>query len=210
MKAKKRKCFFTLLFLVCIFLVGCYPKEVKPAKPVIYLYPTVEQEVAVKLDYQGEVLVTYPEYKDGWKVTAKPDGTLINKEDGKEYSYLFWEGKSKDKWDMSKGFVVKGEDTKDFLQETLAKMGLTPKEYNEFIVYWLPRMQDNKYNLISFSKEEYEERAKLQVTPRPDSILRVFMVFKPLKKAIIVEPQEINAFERKSFTLVEWGGAEVE
>ena len=209
MKAKKRKCFFASLFLVCIFLVGCYPKEVKPAKPVIYLYPTVEQEVAVKLDYQGEVFVTYPEYKDGWKVTAKPDGTLINKADGKEYSYLFWEGKSKDKWDMSKGFVVKGEDTKNFLQETLAKMGLTPKEYNEFIVYWLPRMQDNKYNLISFSNEEYEERAKLQVTPKPDSVLRVFMVFKPLKKAVKVEPQEINAFERKGFTLVEWGGAEV-
>lgn len=210
MKAGKRKVFFASLFLLCIFLVGCYPKEVKPKKPVIYLYPTEEQEVAVKLDYQGEVFVTYPEYKDGWKVTAKPDGTLINKEDGKEYSYLFWEGKSKDKWDMSKGFVVKGEDTKDFLQETLAKMGLTPKEYNEFIVYWLPRMQDNKYNLISFSKDEYEERAKLQVTPKPDSVLRVFMVFKPLKKAIKVEPQELNTFERKGFTLVEWGGAEVE
>lgn len=107
-------------------------------KPVIYLYPEKEQEVNVKLDLDGKFTFTYPEYNDGWKVTAKPDGTIIS--DGKEYSYLFWEGLMPTfKPDFKEGFVVKGNDSVEFLRETLAKMGLTPKEYNEFIVYWAPK-----------------------------------------------------------------------
>ncbi|MBU3143847.1 hypothetical protein [Clostridium sp. CF012] len=49
---------------------------------------------------------------------------------------------------MAKGFVVKGSETEKFLQEKLEYLGLTPKEYNEFIVYWLPVMKENKYNLL--------------------------------------------------------------
>jgi len=183
--------------------------EPKDEKPVIYLYPTSEQRVTVKLNYKGKLTCTYPEYNDGWNVTAYPDGKLINLEDNKEYSYLFWEGESDVKWDMTKGFVVKGEDTRDFLQEKLSLMGLIPKEYNEFIVYWLPQMENNKYNLIKFAEEEYEKLAPLEITPKPDSVQRIFMVFKELNKAIEVEDQELKAFKREGFTVIEWGGTEV-
>ena len=88
-------------------------------------------------------------------------------------------------------------------------MGLTPREYNEFIVYWLPRMQDNPYNLITFQEEAYTQHAELDVTPKPDSVLRVFMAYQGLEKPISVEEPEITAFERTGFTVVEWGGTEV-
>jgi len=208
MKTYKTKFLIILLSLILITFTGC-TKEERDKKPVIYLYPTSEQSVSVKLDYEGELTCTYPEYKDGWNVIAKPDGTLTNIEDKREYSYLYWEGISKNQWDMSKGFVVKGEDTEEFLQEKLEYMGLTPREYNEFIVYWLPIMQENKYNLITFAGEDYENLAKLNITPKPDSILRVMMLFKSLDKPIEVEEQEIKSFERKGFTVVEWGGREV-
>ena len=110
---------------------------------------------------------------------------------------------------MSEGFVVKGEDTKEFLQEKLEYMGLTAKEYNEFIVYWLPKLQENKYNLIYFAGEEYNENAKLEITPTPDSILRVMMVYKPLDKHIEIKEQKLEKWERKGFAVVEWGGTEV-
>ncbi len=180
-----------------------------PEKPVIYLYPESETEVSVRLDYKGKLTCTYPEYNDGWAVIAKPDGSLRDISTGREYSYLFWEGIDDTKYDMTKGFVVKGEDTAEFLQETLAKMGLTPKEYNEFIVYWLPKMQNNPYNLITFQGETYTETAKLIVSPNPDSVLRVFMVYTALDAPIEVEMPEIEVFERKGFTLVEWGGTEI-
>ncbi len=208
MKTNKAKFLITLLSLILITFTGC-ENDKMTKKPVIYLYPTSEQSVSVKLDYNGELTCTYPEYKDGWNVIAEPDGTLTNIGDKRKYSYLYWEGISKNQWDMSKGFVVKGEDTEEFLQEKLEYMGLTPREYNEFIVYWLPIMQENKYNLITFAGEDYENLAKLNITPKPDSILRVMMLFKSLDKPIEIEEQEIKSFERKGFTVIEWGGTEV-
>ena len=193
------------LFEQCAYIIH--------AKPVIYLYPTQIERVRVQLDYKGKLIADYPEYNydtNGWKVTAHPDGTIINS-DGKEYSYIFWEGipdKEID-YDLSKGFIVKGEDTVNFLQQTLSKMGLIPKEYNEFIVYWYPKMKDNAYNLIHFAEEEYTDIATLTITPKPDSMLRVFMVYKPLEEPVQIQEQDLKSFERKGFTVVEWGGAEL-
>ena len=196
-----------VLAIVLSFHSCC--KEHVTEKPAVYLYPQTETNVSVTLDYNGELTCTYPKYENGWNVTAYPDGTLRNLADGKEYSYLFWEGNARFSFDFSKGFVVKGEDTGEFLQEKLAYMGLTPKEYNDFIVYWLPRMQNNPYNLISFQNEAYQENAKLTVDPAPDSMLRVFMAYRPLNKAVEVEEQTLTPFERQGFTVVEWGGCEV-
>ncbi|MCK5412768.1 MAG: hypothetical protein KAI57_00140 [Candidatus Pacebacteria bacterium] len=183
-------------------------------KPVIYLYPQEKREIYVKLDFNGEFIATYPDYDyiiNGWEVTAYPDGKIINHADNKEYSYLFWEGKNYNKmdYDFSKGFVIEGKNTVEFLQEKLEKLGLTPKEYNEFIVYWYPKMKDNKYNYVYFAGREYADTAVLNINPEPDSILRVFMVFKSLEEKIKVEPQELKSFERKGFAVVEWGGTEI-
>ena len=177
-------------------------------KPVIYLYPEEKTEVSVKLDYDGELTATWPAYEDGWNVTACPDGALSDAQ-GNEYSYLFWEGVSDTAYDFTEGFCVAGEDTTAFLRQTLAQLGLTPREYNEFIVYWLPKMQENPYNLIAFQGEAYTDTAKLAIEPQPDSLLRVFMAWKPLKRPVTIRPQELPPFERIGFTVVEWGGAQV-
>ena len=180
-------------------------------KPVIYLYPPKTEQVSVTLAYTGRLTVTYPDYNQGWQVNAYPDGKLINKANGREYSYLFWEGLDSDAtYDMSNGFLVKGADTEAFLQKTLAKLGLMPKEYNEFIVYWLPKMINHSYNIIHFaSQTEYGDRAKLTILPVPDAILRVFMVFKPVEEAVDVHSQPLPGFKRTGFSVVEWGGSEL-
>ncbi len=177
-------------------------------KPVIYLYPQRETKVNVKLDYSGELTCTYPEYNGGWTVTASPGGTLTDNK-GQTYNYLYWEGKSQTKYDMSKGFCVKGEDTGEFLETALNKLGLNRREANEFIVFWLPLMQDNKYNLISFQTDSYTESAKLYITPKPDTLIRVFMAYKPLEEYTEIEEQILSSPERTGFTAVEWGGAKV-
>ena len=178
------------------------------AKPVIYLYPEEEVQVSVTLNYKGELTSTYPAYEGGWTVTARPDGTLTD-EEGREYYCLFWEGETDVKYDFSKGFVVKGEETEAFLEDALATLGLTDKEANEFIIYWLPRMEGNPYNLISFQNELYTDSARLAIDPVPDSVLRVFMAWKGLTKPVDVEEQILEPFERTGFTVVEWGGCEV-
>lgn len=185
------------------------PDEALAAKPVIYLYPEQETVVTVKLNFDGKLTTTYPEYNDGWRVLAKPDGTLTDPNTGREYYCLFWEGVTETQYDMTKGFVVAGKDTEAFLETTLAEIGLTDKEANEFIIYWLPQMEGNAYNLISFQRQAYTDSAELTVDPAPDSILRVFMAWKPIDEPIEIAPQYFENFEREGFTVVEWGGARV-
>lgn len=183
-----------------------------PAKPVIYIYPEETTDVSVKLHINetGHLTYTYPQYDEdkGWNVTAEP-GSVLYDETGREYSYLFWEGVSEQQWDMETGFVVKGSDTVSFLQEKLEYLGLTPREYNEFIVYWMPKMQDNEYNLISFQTDKYEEYAALEITPEPDSIQRVFMAYRPLDGYEEIPEQVLEPFERHGYSVIEWGGVEI-
>lgn len=184
------------------------PANPRTGKPVIYLYPEQKQDVEVKLDFQGELGYTFPIYNGGWNVTAQPDGTLTNKADGSTHYYLFWDGNAfRNDWDFSKGFVVKGSEAQSFLLEKLPRLGLTPREYNDFITYWVPELAQNEYNLITFSTTQYEQTAPLHITPAPDTIIRVHMVYKPLEAPVAVKEQTLPAVPaRDGFTVVEWGG----
>ncbi len=178
-------------------------------KPVIYLYPEKELDITVELDYDGILTHSYPAYpKGGWKVTASPDGTLIN-HTGQEFYALFWEGKPTQKITPKEGFVIPGELTVAFLEESLATLGLNRREANEFIMFWMPQMENNAYNFISFEGSEYAERASLKITPTPETIIRVMMHTKPLEHRIDIPLQDLNVLkmERKGFTVVEWGGS---
>ena len=92
----------------------------------------------------------------------------------------------------------------------LNELGLNTKEANEFIVYWLPLMQENPYNVISFQTDRYTDSVKLDITPAPDSLLRVYMTYYAANEAIEIEPQSFESFERQGFTVVEWGGGIIE
>ena len=198
-----------LALLLLAALTGCWP--VKPSyseKPVIYLYPEAETDVTVRLDYAGDLTCTYPAYDGTWRVAAAPDGTLTD-ENGQTYRYLYWEGTDNVQYDFSEGFCVPGDKTAAFLEDALAQLGLTRAEANEFIIYWLPQMEQNTYNLISFQQSAYTDAARLTITPQPDTLLRVFMAWKPLTRAVEIVPQTLTAPERTGFTAVEWGGSEV-
>ena len=192
-----KNCFAgTLTAAFCSGLTACLQQESAAEKPVIYLYPEQETTVSVSLDYAGTLTATYPAYEDGWTVTAEPDGTLYD-ENGNEYSYLFWEGENNIDYDFSKGFCVAGADTADFLREKLAEIGLTPREVQRIYRVLAAEMQDNPYNLISFQSEAYTDAAKLDIDPTPDSVLRVFMAWKPLGRPQTIEPQTFTPFARR-------------
>ncbi len=200
------------LFLAIVFLFTacgkCNSEEediVPTLKPVIYLYPEEPKEVSVKLEYEGTLTCTYPKYENGWTVTAYPDGTLTD-EDGAEYNYLYWEGLDNKKSDFTTGFCIPGEDTATFLEYALERLGLNRREANEFIIYWLPLMEQNPYNVISFQTSAYTEMAKLHIIPEPDTMIRVFMSWYSVEEPVSIPEQELTAPERQGFTVVEWGG----
>ena len=199
-----------LVFSLLLALSACRtPRNDVGEKPVIYLYPEEETLVTVRLEMNGQLTASYPAYGEGWTVLAAPDGTLTDPSTGRTYYCLFWEGLLHADFDLSRGFVVPGDQTAPFLEEALAQLGLTHREANEFILYWLPRMEGNPYNLISFQQKAYTGSAALTVDPAPDTVLRVFMAWKGLDAWMEVEPQTLTAPERTGFTVVEWGGAEL-
>ena len=70
-------------------------------------------------------------------------------------------------------------------------------------------MQENVYNLIAFQSDTYTQAAQLSIEPAPDTLLRVFMAWKPLDMAVDIPAQTLNVPAREGFTVVEWGGCQV-
>jgi hypothetical protein len=181
-------------------------------KPIIYLYPEADTELSVRLGKPENITVSYPAYGDGWHVLAQPDGTLVDLKTDRRLYALYWEGKNEKAPSMDEGFVVAGADTASFLEEKLALLGLSDREAEEFIVYWLPVLQDSAYNLIRFeTMEEIEDYMPLKLSVEPDTLIRVLMAYRPLEEAVEVPEQVLpQTPERKGFTVVEWGGTKAE
>lgn len=183
---------------------------ITPAKPIIYLYPENETELMVKLGNPEKITCSYPKYEKEWQVTAKTNGTLLDMKTQRELYALYWEGKDMPEPAMTEGFIVKGEDTIKFLEEKLEILGLNAREAEEFIIYWLPKMQNNKYNYIRFATiEEINEYMPLEFSVQPDSIIRVLMQYKSIEEYIEIPEQKLQTPERYGFVAVEWGGSEL-
>lgn len=186
--------------------------EILSEKPIIYLYPVSDTAVTVKLKVSGELTFTYPEYKNGWEFIARPNGDLTFGDD--TYNYLFWESTQKYSMNYDEfavGFHVKGEDATSFLQKTLIEAGLTSKERTDFITYWAPRLAQNEMNFIRFEFNESCNRfAELEITPKPDELYRIYMLWFPTTSITKTTPQEIKTVIREGFTVIEWGGQELQ
>ena len=179
--------------------------EVK--KPVLYLYPDKDMKVNVTFDNKNNLLSTYPKYKDKWSVMAKTDGTLID-DNGREYYALYWDESIKHKEKFETGFYVKSEDSIKFLEEKLFEMGFTDKEANEFIMYWLPIMEQGGDNLVHFHfTEDRQKQNKINIEPKVDSLFRVSIEIKKVNEEVSIKEQKIEKFERYGFSALEWGGS---
>lgn len=182
--------------------------ELVDYKPIIYLYPEKEENITVQLGYKEKLSASYPKYENEWNVYAYPNGDLVDNKTGRRLYALYWEGNSHPSKVKEEGFVVKKEDTITFLEEKLKILGLTEREADEFIIYWLPKMESNNYNYIYFETiEEINNYMPLTINPKPDTIIRVQMDFKPLEDKINVKEQILTTPTRNGFTVVEWGGS---
>lgn len=176
-------------------------------KPVIYLYPTETTKVSVKVEPQRGFSYTDPPYNNGWEVMADPDGKLTEVSSGKNYPYLFWEGKGGIYATPEMGWTVRRADVKKFLTSKLQEYHFSQKEIADFLEFWLPRMQEKPYYFITFlGTSEMNRLAPLEITPKPDTVIRVLMDFTPLDNPIPSKSYKISVPERKGFTVMEWGG----
>ena len=175
-------------------------------KPILYLYPTSTTKVTVNFEKENNFTTTYPKFNKEWTVTANPNGDLYD-ENGNYYYGLYWEEKVKAKVNFDEGFYVEKEDAISFLEEKLEYIGLNAKEKNEFIMYWLPILESNEKSLVYFElTNERENFNKIQISPKPDSLLRIAMHVKKVNKKVEIKEQKLTKFNRIGFSAVEWGG----
>lgn len=185
----------------------CDEPDMTVKKPVLYLYPEEDMMVNVTFDNKDKLLSTYPKYKDEWNVFAKKDGTLID-ENGRKYYALYWDENIKHEEKFKTGFYVKSKDSIKFLEEKLFEMGFTDREANEFIMYWLPIMEQGGDNLVHFHfTEDRQKQNKINIEPEVDSLFRVSIEIKKVKKKVSIKEQKIERFERYGFSALEWGGS---
>lgn len=176
-------------------------------KPVVYLYPTKTEQVSVKLGKNIEVSKSEPAYGDGWTVTAEPNGTLTTS-DGQTYPNLFWEGNGASYQTPKSGFVIASRNLPVILREKLIQLGLNDQEAKDFGDFWVPKLTASPYALVSFVPQaEWAKAAPLRIVPTPQTLIRVFMDWKPLAEPIDVPEQVLPPPPaRNGFTAVEWGG----
>ena len=179
-------------------------------KSVIYLYPKETMDISVQLNIKNSKFTTiYPKFngKNTWNVRAKPNGDILIKD--KTYPYLFWEAESYAPQETNEGFIVSEKNAEKFLEEKLELLGLNEKEKTDFITYWLPVLLRNKLSLCSFQSKKFFDNLELNITPKPDSLIRVFLTIKKLDTPINIKEQKLVSNERKGFTVIEWGGSDL-
>jgi len=200
------------------FLPGINSAMMTVDKPVIYLYSDSELKTEIQFTCKGALTFTYPEYNDKWEITVNQN-KITEIKSGKTYPYLFWEAETNElefeiENQTMNGFLIKTDSVVVFLENSLATLGLNSTEQTDFITFWAPRIISKPYALVQFFIDDlYQEKiSEMTITPTPDAIRRVFMMFTPLESEEInltVLPQKLNSFERKGFTVVEWGGSEI-
>ena len=189
-----------------LFADKSYDTLAECGKPVIYLYP--EKTISVSVKVGANVKISEPTYNSGWKVTANPNGSIIN-QDGETYDSLYWEGTGDGSYPpISQGRVVSSENIQTELQNDLNALGLNKKESGDFIAFWLPKMPKTPYTRLTWlTTKEMNALAPLRVSPKPDTLARVFLDFQGQNgPESNLKPQQLTGFAREGFTLVEWGG----
>ena len=165
------------------------------------------------------------------KESVKWENFVINNNNiflnGKQFSYLFWEGKLKIST-FSKNetiYIVERNKVADALDYLLSLKGLDATERQNMITFWLSQLLEKKYCLFQFMNEkEYSKQAKLEIIPTPFKVIRIFMIFKTLdtwtetfqkkvlckdwksKEVRMKEFVDMNPLKNK-FHVIEWGGA---
>ncbi|MDX9694670.1 MAG: hypothetical protein RBT49_02665 [Bacteroidales bacterium] len=173
-------------------------------KPNIYIYPTEKTQLEVKINFPmgGNIITSIPEYGQGWNIAVDTNGIIDN-----YYSYLFYESIQPDIWQVNYGWITKSDQLESFFRQNMSEYGFEGREIDDFIEYWIPRLDIYSfYSIYPQTERTINNVIKLDFSKQPDSMLRLFYVIKGhnQKPDNIIEPT-IESFERNGFAVTEWG-----
>ncbi|KAG1799966.1 hypothetical protein EV424DRAFT_439089 [Suillus variegatus] len=225
-------------------------------KPVIYLYSPSDIDVSVKLSLIPEwrLSVIYPVVTTEdhgrrleWNVRTHQDGSLTELNSGLNVSYLFWEAETNSQaaskpqpadtfnpvsssLNDTDSIVTPVDKVTVYLDNSLKVLGLHTEARTSFITYWLPSILKHEYVALRFVPQAaFEPAASLHISPQPDVVTRVFMLFKGIRKEDLANWTNARIQAEKDvawwvdvvgvdpartgdvtlFRALEWGGMEV-
>ncbi|KAG2037001.1 hypothetical protein BDR03DRAFT_399966 [Suillus americanus] len=187
-----------------------------------------------------------------WNVRTHQDGSLTEHNSGLDVSYLFWEAETNSQaFTRSPAFKPQPVDTFSpisssvddmdsivipvdratvYLDKSLKVLGLHTEARTSFITYWLPSIRKHEYIALRFVPQAaYERAASLSISPHPDVVTRVCMLFRGISKehlanwsnaqmqaekdvvwwVDVVGVDPARASDATLFRVLEWGGMEV-
>ncbi|KAF8477936.1 hypothetical protein DFH94DRAFT_634284 [Russula ochroleuca] len=193
-----------------------------------------------------------------WAVEAEPDGRLVEKTTGVEVTYLYWEATANrhlvtpdasrattpvediEGFDPSRPSLSPGDSIllpigkiPGYLEVALKALTLHAEARTSFITYWLPSLLKHEYVALRFiAQESFEKAAQMRISPAPDVVTRVFMLFRGVcaedvglwapaaARATaedgatfwtkVVGVDSVRASDHTLFRVLEWGGMDVE
>lgn len=174
-------------------------------KPNIYLYPetNISLDVNISFPNSGKVIVSIPQYPEQWQnLQIEPNGKINGK-----YNYLFYESIQPNKFQMTKGWVIKNENLENFFEDNMQKTGFNQTEINDFITHWIPKLIDSEYYAIYPQYNKHlDPLVQLKFSKQPDNILRLTYIVEEVNSSTFeMDIPGIPSFERKGFVVTEWG-----
>lgn len=173
-------------------------------KPNIYIYPNEQIQLTVKLDFPigGKVVTSIPEYGTSWNISVDTNGLIDN-----TYFYLFYESTQPDIWQKNYGWFLKKDELESFFRKNMGDYGFRGREIDDFIDYWIPRLNNYAfYSIYPQTKELINNVIQFDFSKQPDNLLRLFYVVKGQNQLEnqLIEPT-IDSFMREGYYITEWG-----
>jgi hypothetical protein len=177
-------------------------------EPILYAYADPPTPIQITPRDPLSFDHTIPHGPDGWQGIAQPDGSVIV--DGRRWPELFWEGKSVWFGLPAQADVIAEEDIAEYLGLALTAQGIEGRELDGFLEAWLPDLQGQGPMRIGFhSQANIEALAPLDITPQPDTLIRVLMDAVPADAAPNWDgtaPEFDAPPPREGLVVIEWGG----
>ena len=178
-------------------------------KPIIYFYPEKEMDLSVEFVNKEKLLTTYPKYNNGWNIHLNEDGTFVTGNDNREYYAIYFDEIANYTCNFEEGFYVNKDNAINFLEEKMDYIGYTNREVNEFVMYWLPILEQNEHSLVYFEQtEERNKECPLIFSTEPNTLIRTMIHIKKVDGEQTIKEQELVHYDRNGFVVTEWGGAE--
>ena len=182
----------------------CVPTECElTGKPNVYLYPTAPLQLQLEVTFPqgGQITKSVPEYGSGWDVFVQPDGLIDYR-----YDYLFYESTQLSQFQHTHGWCVEKADLETFFRSNMALYQFNKNEINDFVKYWVPRLNFSEYyNIYPQTNSIIDDAIKLKFSVQPDNIIRLFYGIFPTDNYESLPALTIPDFKREGFVVTEWG-----